>query len=213
MARSARIPLPVRRLAPLVLLVACTGLAPVPRYPWVEDRGLTLAAEELTLEVGPAETAVEAVFHFRADDGGRARVATFPIAAPGGPAAAFEAVRIHGDGREEPLPAVRGAEGTLPAGDVVEWYSFEVPPGVGTGGDAVRVRYRQPVGAEVRYVLRTGAYWRGPIGLLRVRLHDRGGRVAGARVEGREGASVAPGTWEWTFRDLEPRDGVVVTLR
>jgi len=62
-------------------------------------------------------------------------------------------------------------------------------------------------------VLRTGAYWRGPIGALRVRIADRGGRLVGARVEGREGTRAAAGVLEWTFRDLEPRDGVVVTLR
>lgn len=203
----------VAALAAGALLAACSGLAPVARYPWVEDRGLALVAEELSLAVGEREVAVEAVFHFAAEDGGRARAATFPIAAPGGPADDFAAVLVGADGRAAPLAVHRGAEGTLPAGDVVEWYSFELPAGLGADGAALRVRYRQPVDGEARYVLKTGAYWRGPIGSLRVWVTDRGGGVLGAQVEGRDGTPAGAGTLAWTFRDVEPRDGVVVTLR
>lgn len=191
----------------------CSGLAPVARYPWIEDRGLALVAEELFLTVAAQEMTVEAVFHFQADEGGRARAATFPIAAPGGPASDFEAVWVGADGRALALAVRHGAEGVLPAGDVVEWYSFELPAGLGTSADALRVRYRQPVASEARYVLRTGAYWRGSIGLLRVWISDPEDRILGAWVEGREGTPTGPGILSWTFRDSEPRDGVVVTLR
>jgi hypothetical protein len=61
-------------------------------------------------------------------------------------------------------------------------------------------------------VLRTGAYWRGPIGELVVVIRDERGRVATAHVEAQPAHRKSGAELRWHFHALEPRHAVHVGL-
>jgi hypothetical protein len=197
-----------------MLLCGCPRIVPVVGPPWVEDRTLALAAEELRLAVGADDVAVEAVFHFRAvDELPDPVVMTFPVAAPGGPAREFAAAWVRDDGAIVPIECRPADPGVLPAGDARETWDVLVPGDAFRRGDMVlRITYAQPVADEFSYVLLTGAYWRGPLGRLEVRVTDPLGRVSGAEVEGEPPHDVAGTTLSWTFVDVEPSAGVRLRL-
>jgi hypothetical protein len=198
----------------VLLLCGCPRIVPVAGPPWVEDRTLALEAEELTLTVDGGDVAVEAVFHFRAfDELPDPVVMTFPVAAPGGPARNFGASMRDG-GTAVPLDCRPAEPGTLPAGDARETWDVQIPADAFRAGVlTMRIRYAQPVDDEFAYVLLTGAYWRGPIGRLQVRVEDPLGCVAEAEVEDEPPHEITGSVSSWTFLDVEPSAGVRLRLK
>ncbi len=200
--------------AAALLPSGCGPLGPVLRHPFVEDRTVALAEEDLILTVERDAVVVDALFAFEAHGPPLARTVTFPVGTPGGPAADFAAWLERPEAPATPLPCRRAAPGALPVGPAGETWDIELPAAVLAPGNRLRVRYRQAPGAELAYVLRTGALWRGPIRRLDVRVDDPTGRVVAATVEDRAAdASPSPGVFLWTFRDLEPRGILRIHLR
>jgi hypothetical protein len=189
-------------------LLGCARLVPVPHAPWVEERTLELRREVLRLSVQPDVVDVDATFHFRSRGRALARILTFPIGGPGG-ATAFAATLGEPE-RSERLPTRRAGPGDLPAGPARETYEIYLRE---SPSPRVRVRYRQQTRHRFAYVLRTGAYWAGPIGDLRVEVVDPGLRVATALVEGRPPGHGESGLLAWNFRNIEPSSGVELELR
>ena len=212
--RTATLRSSLAGISAIVLSCGCPRLVPVAGPPWVEDRTLALEAEELTLAVGEGDVVVEAVFHFRAlDELPDPVVMTFPVAEPGGPARDFDAAWVRDDGTAVPLVCRPAEPGALPAGDARETWDVPVPGEAFRGNVTVlRVAYAQPVGDEFAYVLLTGAYWRGPLGRLVVRVEDPLGRVREAEVEEEPPHEVSGTTLSWTFVDVEPSSGVRLSL-
>lgn len=196
-----------------VLCLACSGsgLVVVPRHPFVEDSGLSLIDETLTLRVlGDGCVAVDALFDFASHGGPLDRVATFPIGAPRGPAVDFSAALVGGG----PVPVARGAPGALPMGDAIEhWDLFLDGSELERHGGRLRVRYVQPGRGEFGYVLRSGAYWAGPIRHLRLILEDPFAKVATLIVEGQHISTTGRPKSVIDLRDLEPRSGVRLLLK
>ncbi|MBK7583989.1 MAG: hypothetical protein IPI67_27805 [Myxococcales bacterium] len=185
----------------------------MPRPPFVEDRGLGLVDETLTLTVeDDGSVRVAALFHFVASGELRDRVATFPIGAPRGPAREFRAELV-GSGRV-PVPTARGAPGGLPMGDFVESWDIWL-----SGEDLARhdgwllVRYVQTGNSDFGYVLKSGAYWRGPIGRLRVEVEDPHARLAEVILEGERIEPRGRRRLSLELRDVEPADGVILRFR
>jgi hypothetical protein len=199
---------------PLLLLLstlACTGLAPVARPPWVEDRSLELRREKLSVELDRAGVSIEARFEFVGSTSGRELA--FPI---GGPtrAEAFEAVAVSADRKPRRLPARLGEPGPLPSGDAVEHWDIAVPDGVlGNEGTALVVRYRHRGSGPFRYILATGAYWSGPIGELDVIVSDPEHRVGRALVDGFRAHERKRERMAWHFVDFEPKDVLWIEAR
>lgn len=197
----------------LALLVSgCANLVPVSRYPYVEAHDLTLEREELHLTVSHHRLEVLADFWFVGDTEPE-RVMTFPIAAPGGPAQGFSA-RLGMDDSAPPLKTRLGAKGGLPAGSAVEQYDILIPEDVGRTQELrLRVRYVQPGQDQFAYVLKTGAYWNGPIQDLRVLVNDPASLLSFASVEGQPAQEHSGTTWGWRFAEVEPDSGVVLVTR
>ena len=189
----------------------CVGsLQAVARPPWVEDRSLALVAEHLRIDVAEREVEVDARFAFRSVGDARDRVMTFPIASPGGRASAFRATLERTGRPPRVLRTWRASEGVLPTGDADDTYEIDVPALATTRGVWLRVRYRQSRRCRVAYVLRTGAYWRGPIGRLDVEVVDPERRVVRAFVERRLPTQRDGRTFRWRFVNVEPHDGVLL---
>jgi len=196
-----------------LLATACGGLAPRPGHPWVEDLSLALVREALVLEVLEHRVAVEARFSFEAHGSARDRVMFFPVAPHGGQTTGFSAL-LSGPGVTPlELPVRPGTAGALPAGRVGRTFDIVVP------GDALErhagelvVRYEQEASCSFGYILRSGAYWRGPIGTLTVHVVDEASRVLSATVEAEPPHAVQGGTLRWSWEGLEPRSGVELVL-
>jgi hypothetical protein len=201
---------------------ACSPIGFVPRYPYLEDRDLALADETLTLTVHDDSVEVDALFHF-VEKGSSPRspqtaassrdvLMSFPIPPPRGAATEFTAT-LEGAIGIERLPISRGTPNGLPAGEAVESIDVLVPGGaLRRHGGLLRAKYRQAGRGTFAYTLRTGAYWRGPIGKLVVVVVDSERRVASARLEG-EPMNVGEARVETTLFDVEPRSGITLELR
>jgi hypothetical protein len=206
------------RVPPLALFVllaipacGCTGLAPVPRPPWVEDRSLELRREELRVELDRSGVLIEARFEFVGATS--ARELGFPI---GGPARAvdLEAVAMSEDRERHPLAVRLGKAGPLPSWDAVEHWDIAVPDGVlGRAGTALIVRYRHRGSGPFRYILATGAYWSGPIGELDVIVSDPEERVGCALLDGFRAHERKRERMAWHFVDFEPKDVLWIEAR
>ena len=195
-------------------LSACARLAPVAHDPWIEDRSLELTAEELVLEVGPRDVRVDARFAFTPRGDARAHAMAFAVAARGGSARDFTAELWGEPGHVTRLPSTVGSAAGLPIAAVGETRDFETPAGAfGRPGTWLRVRYSQPAKDGFDYVLRSGAYWAGPIGKLAVVVRDPTRRVVSATVEGRGPDHRESDALTWQFTDLEPREAIRLTLR
>jgi hypothetical protein len=199
-------------LAVITASIGCARLGPVPRYPWIEDRSLSLDAETLRVTVRADEVEVDALFFFRAEGTPADRVVTFPVAAPRGGALDFTAT-LEGPLPLERLPVARAAPGVLPAGEAAETWDIAIPgAALAAHGGVARVRYRQPGRGRFAYTLRTGAYWRGPIRALDVIVDDPDRRAA-VTLEGSR-LSRAPDARAFAahLADVEPRDGLLLEI-
>ncbi len=195
-------------------LVACGGLLPRAGHPWIEDPSLELAREVLTLEVLDTHVAVDAHFSFRAHGGVRDRVMFFPVPPPGGEVAGFRALLAGPVLGPLVLPVGPSSPGALPAGRTVQSFDIMVPGAdLDLHGGQLVVSYEQQASCGFGYILRSGAYWRGPIGSLAVQLLDGASRVVSATVEGEEAHARQGATSSWSFEGLEPRSGVELLLR
>ena len=167
---------------------------------------MELRHELLIVEVAGDGVGVEARLDFALREVPADRVLTFPIPPPCESAEGFEA-ELAGPGLPPTTLATRlSGPGLLPMGEVAETYDIELPAAaVQEHGPRLVVRYRQRCDDSFRYVLRTGAYWAGPIGELEVLVRDAEGRVGSARLEGEPPQVRRPGTWRWRLTDVEPR--------
>lgn len=201
----------MRRAWPcLLLLVGCSPVTPVPRYPWVEDSRLSLVYERLTLRVDADEVVVDAWFELRGPECDR--TLAFPVPLSGGQPDAFEATIAKRDGRVIALSSAPGTPSLLPLSIEGAMRSFDIflPDGTLEGG-TLHVSYRQRGRPHFEYVLASGAYWRGPIGRLRVEVVDRQRRVRSAKVEGRSAPKLSE-VMTWDLLDIEPRSGATLEL-
>jgi hypothetical protein len=199
--------------AAVLLAAACGGLAPRPGHPWLEDLSLALVREVLVMEVLDERVSVEARFRFEVHGKARDRVMFFPVAPPGGPATGFSALLGGPDETPLALPVRPALPGALPAGRALQTFDILVPGGdLERHGGKLVVRYEQEATCGFSYILASGAYWRGPIGELVVRLVDGGSRVDSATVEGQPPHLWRDGTATWSWKGIEPRSGVVLVL-
>jgi hypothetical protein len=196
----------------LVFLTAgCGALGPVARPPWVEDHSLQLLRERLTIDLGPSTAAIEARFELLGS--ADARELGFPVG--GEPRAdAFQALVVE---RGEPklvLPVRKGETGLLPVGETTEDWDIAVPERVlGAEGTELVVSYRQPARQSVRYVLRSGAYWAGPIEAFVARVNDPHRRVTRALLDGVPPEQDPDGRLSWKLTNYEPKDALVLALK
>ena len=195
-------------------LPACAPRGPVLRYPWIEDYTLTLEHELLLVHVRSDEVLVGARFGFRSLDTQRDRVLTFPVPPPCSDAHGFSAW-LAGPGLVPlPLATWLGSPDLLPAGEARQTYEIDLPGReLEVHQGILLVSYAQRCDRAFRYTLRTGAYWTGAIGRLDVVVDDPGGRVIGARVEGRGPGTQAGTSTLWTFVEIEPAGGLELELR
>lgn len=203
-------------LAAVALLsAACSadGMGLLPRYPYVEDHGLSLAHETLSLDVArDGSVSVSALFHFVARGALRDRVMTFPVAGPRGPARGFAAELVGKEAR--PLPVAPSEPGHLPMGDAAQTWELWVSGAELARHDGwLRVRYEQPGSGDFAYTLKSGAYWSGPIERLEVLVADPHGRIAALSVEGHRVDVAGRARVAVELTDLEPVDGVRLELR
>jgi hypothetical protein len=197
-------------IVPALFTAACGGLGPVARPPWVEDHSLELRREELTIDLGRATAAVEARFEFRGSTG--ARELGFPIG--GEPhAVAFEALVVEHGEPKVVLAARKGEESLFPVGVTSENWDIAVPERVlGDPETELVVRYRQPARDSFHYVLRSGAYWAGPIREFVARVNDPRRRITRALLDGATPEHASSGELRWQLSDYEPRDALTLEL-
>jgi hypothetical protein len=196
-------------LAPLV--AGCGALGPVARPPWVEDRSLQLVREELTIDLDRTTASVEARFELLGSTD--ARELGFPIG--GEPRAdAFQA-RVVGRGESARLlPVRKGERGLLPVGETTEDWDIAVPEeALGKEGTELVVSYRQPARQSFRYVLRSGAYWAGPIAVFVARVNDPHRRVKRALIDGVPPEHGPGGRLSWELNNYEPEDALTLALQ
>lgn len=192
----------------------CLPVQPRLGYPWVESRDLTLRNELLEIRLlrtaDGARARVHARFHFRALRSLAGLAVGFPEDRRD---AALERYQLAVDGRPLPCWRRRGGaiRGFLPLEDVPTWYE-SVLPALERGRDLVMdVRYEQPLRrGRFRYLLRTGAYWRYPIGRLEVRVEvGPGVRILAAELDGKPSTS-RDGQLRWTRTALEPQGDLLL---
>ncbi|GMV19677.1 MAG: hypothetical protein HS104_22970 [Polyangiaceae bacterium] len=194
---------------------ACSGggMGLVARYPYVEDQGLALAHETLSIDVErDGSVNVSALFRFVARGAPRDRVMTFPVAGPRGAAQGFAAELV---GREAlPLPVAPSEPGHLPVGDAAQTWDLWVGGAELARHDGwLRVRYTQRGNGDFAYTLKSGAYWSGPIERLEVLVTDPHGRIASLSVEGRRVDVAGRARVAVELTELEPVHGVRLELK
>jgi hypothetical protein len=181
--------------------------------PWLEDRTLELRAEQLIIDVGPRSAAVDARFRFTDRAAERAHAMQFLVGSAGGPAWGFRAELMGENGGTTTLGARASEVPRSFVGEADEAWSFRTPESAFAGGSWLRVRYSQRATSRFDYVLRSGAYWAGPIHALDVVVRDPERRVAAASVEGRAPDRQQAGELRWHFADVEPAQPIRLTLR
>jgi hypothetical protein len=209
----ARAVVPARLSAtlPLLLVAGCSGLGPVARPPWVEDRSLELHREVLTVAVDRAGATVEARLELRGS--GAARELAFPI---GGATSAsgFAALVVRRGEPPRVIEARRGEASILPVGEASESWDIAVPEhALGAEHTELVVRYHQPALESFRYVLLSGAYWAGSIRAFFAQVEDPGRRVTRAELDGAPPHRRSLATLSWALEDYEPRDALELELR
>lgn len=194
--------------------VGCLPVQPRLGYPWVESRDLTLRDEQLEIRLlrtaEGARARVHARFHFRALRSLAGLGVGFPEDRRD---AALERYELAVDGRPLPTWRRRGGamRGFLPLEDVPTWHE-SVLPGLERGRDLVMdVRYEQPLRrGRFRYLLRTGAYWRYPIGRLEVRVQGGPGvRILSAELD-EQPLAPRDGQLHWVFEAVEPQGDLLL---
>jgi len=196
------------------VLPACSSLQPVLRYPWVEDRYVSLAGESLVVTVRADDIDVDARLAFRQIDGPPLdRILTFPIPAAGASVRNFFAHAERPGFAPVQLPVSPANPGWLPAGSASQTFDVSVAAELLRGrGSVLRFHYRQTTSGLFRYTLKTGAYWAGPIARLDVLVIDPDQCVAVATVEGRRPDRAQGQTLAWTFLQVEPDQGVALEV-
>ncbi|MBI3204225.1 MAG: hypothetical protein HYZ29_21995 [Myxococcales bacterium] len=194
-------------------LVGCSSVALLPRYPFVEDPDLELRHETLTLAVdADGSVRVAALFHFVPHAPARDRLLTFPIGPPRQGALGFSAQLL--DAEPGAVSVARGEAGALPMGDVVEsWDIWLGARGQGPSTTRLLVQYVQPGSGDFGYVLKSGAYWRGPIGKLVLVVSDPHARVAAIQIEGHRIEAADRRRVVLELVDLEPNHEVKLELK
>lgn len=197
-------------IAPALLAAGCGGLGPVARPPWVEDYSLELLREELNIDLDRSTASVEARLELRGST--EPRELGFPIG--GEPrAVGFEALVVERGEPKLALSARKGDTSLLPVGTASENWDIAVPArALGDPGTELVVRYRQPARESFSYVLRSGAYWAGPIRGFVARVNDPGRRVTRARLDGVPPACDSDKRLSWKFTDYEPEDALTLEL-
>jgi hypothetical protein len=185
----------------------------VPRFPFAEARDLELVHETLTLEVQrDGCVQVSALFHFVSHGPSKDRLLTFPIGPPRGGARDFVA-ELPGH-RPRRIPAARGTAGALPMGDTVEsWDIWLDGAALEAHSGKLLVRYAQAGAGDFGYVLKSGAYWRGPIGRLVLIVDDPHLRVRALSVEGQRLDTKGSRRVSLEFVGVEPADPVRLELK
>jgi hypothetical protein len=196
-------------LLALVTLAACPHLRPRLGYPWIESTDAALVHEELIVVLDSGRAAVEARLTFRARRDLPARALAFPEDDRDPP---LEELRLTWSGEEvASWPAGRGAvSGFLPLAHVRRWHAFTLLPQRRGDRGTLVVRYAQPLtaassGRVFRYLIRTGAYWYGPIDELVVRVSGSV-QVRRARLDGRAPTTQSETELRWELRAIEPRE-------
>ncbi|MCK5798005.1 MAG: hypothetical protein KAI47_12505 [Deltaproteobacteria bacterium] len=165
------------------------------------------------MTIGPEVAKVKVRFTFLA----HSALATLPLAFPEDrrdpPLWAFE-LRSDGDLISTRRVAGGAGRGFLPLAKVSYWHEAILPGLKRDEKRIVTVRYIQRLDTNTyRYLLRTGAYWRGPIGHLVTTIHLAPGvQVLRATLDGKEPKSCHPQRrLTWTFTDLEPRSDLLLS--
>jgi hypothetical protein len=207
----------LRRLACATLSVGCVAgcagaLSVVPRYPYAEDRSLGLQHETLSLAV-ERDGAVRVTADFRFVERGarRDRLMTFPVAGPRPATQGFTA-ELGAPGGQR-LTATRATPGVLPMGAAAETWDFPVDgAALARHGGRLVVRYVQPGAGDFGYILKSGAYWSGPIESLSVIVDDPHARVRASVIEGRRVELDARRRVVVELTNVEPESGVTLEL-
>ncbi|MCA9672089.1 MAG: hypothetical protein KC503_41125 [Myxococcales bacterium] len=197
----------------LLLLGGCGQLRPRLGYPWVESALLSLEHETLDLRIERGELVVRAAMIFRAHDQREALEMLFPEDARDAPLREL-AVRWAGARLATNVEPAHVFDGGPPLSHVRRWHRFVVGPLSRGETRRLIVGYRQRLPSRarrVRYLLRTGAYWRGPIRSLAIRLDDPASHTIAARFGDTPPRRSGHRLW-WSLRDVEPRSDVVLEL-
>lgn len=213
------------RVAATVIGWAAMGLAPagcassqpsfVARHPWIEDPTTALVGEDLIIAVHRERVDVEARFAFAFREAPNDWVLTFPIPPPCSATDDFTA-SLEGDRQPSTRLVVSPSDeaSSVPMGAIAQRFDIYLP---GEAFAAHRgklvVRYSQACDDRFEYTLLSGAYWHGPIGRLEVLITDPSRRIRAAAVEKHPAHHTSANALRWTFRDLEPRGGVSLSLR
>jgi hypothetical protein len=196
--------------------LACAACGPrdaslVVGYPWIEHARLALVEETLTITV--RDDAIEVDGWFRFDgEGALPTQMDFPIGRSDGALIDFAATMETEGDAPIALVTTPSSPSALPVDGATESRLVDLPPNHDAHRTRLRVHYRQSATRTFRYVLQSGAYWSGPIRSLRVTVRDPAQRIDAALVEGRTPDRIDADAFEWTFVDLEPRGGVVLTV-
>jgi hypothetical protein len=206
--------------APALVVLGCLcGCLVSPRagYPWIESPDLALEAERLQVSIRGDIATVAAEMSFVA----RRDLSTIELAFPEDERdPPLERFAVSVDDHPEATRSPRGGswQGMLPLRHVRRWHVFAVPA-ISRGASRVIVaRYRQRLrGGCLRYLLRTGAYWHGPIADLVVEVDlSPAARVEQAHIDGHlpEVRKGEQGTTRlrWSLRAFEPRGDLRICL-
>jgi hypothetical protein len=206
-------------LSALVALSACPHVTPRLGYPWIESTDAALVHEELIVSLDDGRATVEARLTLRARRDLAARQLAFPEDDRDAP---LEALRATWGGQVvASQPEGRGAvNGFLPLEHVRRWHTLALPPQRRGDQRTLVVCYAQPLtaaasGRVFRYLIRTGAYWYGPIGELVVRVRGIAStlsRVRRARLDGRAPTRRIADELRWDLRAIEPREDLRLDL-
>jgi len=197
-------------------LAGCASTQPnlVARHPWIEDPSTALVSEDLIIRIRGPRTDVAAIFSFAFRQAPSDRVLTFPIPPACTPTSDFAATLEGAGNTPTRLRTTPSSDpSTIPMGPIGQRFDIHVPSEHFQEHDGkLVVRYSQICDDTFEYTLLSGAYWHGPIGRLEVLVTDPDHRVLSASVEKQPAHRVRADRYTWTFRDIEPRGGVVLQL-
>jgi hypothetical protein len=198
-------------------LAGCASTQPelVARHPWIEDPSTALVGEDLIIRIRGPRVEVAAMFSFAFRQAPSDRVLTFPIPPTCTPTGDFVAT-LEGASRTPTRLRTTPSHdpSTVPMGPIGQRFDIHLPSAHFQRHDGkLVVRYSQICDQAFEYTLLSGAYWHGPIGRLEVLVADPDHRVVSGSVEKQPAHRVRADGYRWTFRDIEPRGGVVLKLR